>query len=85
MRIDSALIREVRGKGLWCGVDFDPARIAGRDVAMRLSAAGILTKETRETVIRLAPPLCIERSDIDWAVDRFAEVVAQAERLARAS
>jgi ornithine--oxo-acid transaminase len=49
-----------------------------------LLAAGILTKETRETVIRLAPPLCIERSELDWAVERIAQVVAEAER-ARAS
>ena len=84
-RVRTPMIRDIRGRGLWCGVDFDPERIAGRDVAMRLLAAGILTKETRDTVIRLAPPLCIERSQIDWAVERLAEVLADAENLARAS
>jgi acetylornithine/succinyldiaminopimelate/putrescine aminotransferase len=55
-QLRSPMIRDIRGRGLWCGVDFDPERIAGRDVAVRLLAAGILTKETRDTVIRLAPP-----------------------------
>jgi ornithine--oxo-acid transaminase len=84
-RIRSPLIRAVRGKGLWCGIDFDPARISGREIALRLLSAGILTKETRDTVIRMAPPLIIERSEIDWAIDRFSDVVTDAESLARAS
>jgi ornithine--oxo-acid transaminase len=79
-RIRSPLIREVRGRGLWCGVDLDPARVRGRQIAEQLLAQGILTKETHETVIRLAPPLIVEREQLDWAVDRFAEVLAAAVR-----
>jgi ornithine--oxo-acid transaminase len=74
-RIDSPLIREVRGKGLWCGVDFDPARVRARTVAERLVEAGILTKDTHDTVIRFAPPLVIERSEIDWALETFQRVL----------
>jgi ornithine--oxo-acid transaminase len=83
--IRSPLIREVRGKGLWCGVDFDPALIRGREVAERLLHKGILTKETHDTVIRFAPPLIIDAEQIDWAVDRFREVVQESESLAMAS
>jgi ornithine--oxo-acid transaminase len=75
-RISSPLIREVRGKGLWCGVDFDPARVQARVVAERLVQVGILTKDTHETVIRFAPPLVIDRAQIDWALDTFREVLA---------
>lgn len=77
--LDSPLIREVRGKGLWCGVDFDRTRVHAREIALRMLSAGILTKETHDTVIRFAPPLVITREQIDWAVDRFREVVAAAE------
>ncbi|PZN30124.1 MAG: ornithine--oxo-acid transaminase [Proteobacteria bacterium] len=83
--IDSPLIREVRGKGLWCGVDFDPARISARTVAERLLARGILTKETHETVIRFAPPLIIERAQIDWALERIRDTVRECEALVRTS
>ncbi len=74
-RIDSPLIREVRGKGLWCGVDFDPACVRARTIAERLVEAGILTKETHHTVIRFAPPLVIEKSEIDWALETLQQVL----------
>jgi ornithine--oxo-acid transaminase len=74
-QIHSPLIREVRGRGLWCGVEFDPALVSARDVALRLLDAGILTKDTHGTVIRFAPPLIIEREQLDWAVDRFRELI----------
>lgn len=76
----SPLIRSIRGRGLWIGVDFDPARIRARTIAEALLARGILTKETHETVIRLAPPLVIEEVDLDWAYEQFVEVVREADR-----
>lgn len=79
-RIDSPLIREVRGRGLWVGVDFEPQKIAARTIAERLLARGVLTKETHKTVIRFAPPLIIERAELDWAVDQFESVVKECER-----
>ncbi|MEQ1580803.1 MAG: ornithine--oxo-acid transaminase [Steroidobacteraceae bacterium] len=77
--ISSPLIREVRGKGLWVGVDFDPGRIRARTIAERLLARGILTKETHHTVIRLAPPLVIEREELDWAIAQFREMMSEIE------
>jgi ornithine--oxo-acid transaminase len=74
-QIRSPLIREVRGRGLWCGVEFDPALASARDVALGLLDVGILTKDTHGTVIRFAPPLIIEREQLDWAVDRFRELL----------
>lgn len=69
----------MRGKGLWVGVEFDPARIRARTVAERLLDRGILTKETHHTVIRLAPPLVVARDDLDWAIAQFREVVSEGE------
>jgi ornithine aminotransferase len=73
--LDSPLVREVRGRGLWAGVDLDPALVAARDVVLRLMQRGVLSKETHDTVIRFAPPLTIERQAIDWGVDVFADVL----------
>jgi ornithine--oxo-acid transaminase len=74
-KIQSPLIRAVRGRGLWIGIDFDPAKIAARRIAEKLLTRGILTKETHGTVIRLAPPLVIDREQVDWALREFAAVL----------
>jgi ornithine--oxo-acid transaminase len=74
--IASPLIRDVRGKGLWVGVDFDPERVRARTIAERLLDRGILTKETHHTVIRLAPPLVVTRAELDWAIAQFRDVVS---------
>ncbi len=76
-KLPSPLIREVRGRGLWIGVDFDPAKIAARRIAERLLTRGILSKETHGTVIRLAPPLVITREQIDWALTEFRATVEE--------
>ncbi len=67
-------VREVRGRGLWAGVEF--SSLDGRDVCERLARRGVLAKDTHGTTIRLAPPLMISQADLDWAVDRLAEVVS---------
>ena len=69
------LIRDVRGRGLWAGVDIDPAHATARELVERLAAQGVLSKETHETVIRFAPPLTISRELIDRAVAVFRQVV----------
>lgn len=74
-QINSPLIREIRGLGLWIGVDIDPARIAARKICEDMMTRGILSKDTHETVIRFAPPLTITRRDIDWCVAQFREVL----------
>ena len=69
-------VREVRGRGLWAGVEF--AALGGRDVCERLAARGVLAKDTHGTTIRLAPPLVISEEDLDWGLDRLEEAVQQA-------
>ncbi|MBN9605505.1 MAG: ornithine--oxo-acid transaminase [Actinomycetales bacterium] len=59
----------VRGVGLWAGVDVDPALGSGRELSERLLARGVLAKDTHGSTIRLAPPLVVEESDVDLAVD----------------
>jgi ornithine--oxo-acid transaminase len=78
MDASGGVIRAVRGRGLWVGVDIDPARASARELVERLAAGGVLSKETHETVIRFAPPLTISKELIDRAVDLFARVVRTA-------
>jgi len=78
--MDSPAIKDVRGLGLFAGVEIEPSFGDARAVCERLLAAGVLSKETHDTVIRLAPPLVITRDDLDWALDRVAEVVRALQR-----
>ncbi len=73
--IDSPLVREVRGRGLWVGIELRPEAGPARPYCEKLRDAGVLCKETREQVIRVAPPLVIERPDLDWAIERFETVL----------
>jgi ornithine--oxo-acid transaminase len=67
----------VRGRGLWAGIDVEPSRATGREVCERLAARGLLAKDTHGSTIRLAPPLVIDRTDVEWAVDQLAEVLSE--------
>jgi ornithine--oxo-acid transaminase len=73
----SPALRQIRGQGLWAGAEIDPRFASGREACERLLAKGVLSKETHSTVVRLAPPLVIARDDLDWALDRFEEVVRE--------
>jgi ornithine--oxo-acid transaminase len=84
-KLDSPMIKEVRGLGLFIGVEIDPALSTARDVCETLMHRGILSKETHDTVVRLAPPLTISRSEIDWALDQIDAVLAEMDRLRLAS
>jgi ornithine--oxo-acid transaminase len=66
-------VREVRGRGLWAGVEF--VSLPGRQVCERLAERGVLTKDTHGTTIRLAPPLMISEEDLDWALDQVEDVI----------
>jgi ornithine aminotransferase len=79
-RIGQPLIRAVRGRGLWVGVDIEPAHATAREMVERLAARGVLSKETHDTVIRFAPPLTITKALIDQAVAIFREVVLDKQR-----
>jgi len=67
------VVATVRGRGLWAGVEF--ASLPGREVCERLAAAGVLAKETHGHTIRLAPPLVISETDLDWGLDRIEQVL----------
>jgi len=66
-------IKEVRGKGLWIGIELNKL---ARPFCEALKQAGVLCKETHGAVIRIAPPLVITRAEIDWAVERIRAVLA---------
>ena len=68
----------VRGLGLWAGVDVDPRAGTGKQLSMRLAERGVLVKDTQGSTLRFAPPLVITKDEIDWAVDRFADILADA-------
>jgi ornithine--oxo-acid transaminase len=68
----------VRGMGLWAGVDVDPGFGSGKDVGLRLAERGVLVKDTHGSTLRFAPPLVITAQEIDWAVEQFADVLAEA-------
>ena len=74
--IRSPALAEVRGRGLWAGAEIDPRFATAREVCERLAAKGVLSKETHGTVVRLAPPLMIAAEDLDAALDRLEEVLA---------
>jgi ornithine--oxo-acid transaminase len=59
----------VRSRGLWAGIDIDPAIGTGREVSERLALAGVLTKDTHGPTLRLAPPLVITEPDLHRALD----------------
>ncbi|MCA1011299.1 ornithine--oxo-acid transaminase [Halobacillus halophilus] len=72
--IDNPKIKEVRGKGLFIGVEMtEPAR----GYCEELKEKGLLCKETHENVIRFGPPLIIEKEDLDWAITQIKEVLSQ--------
>ncbi|RKN43876.1 ornithine--oxo-acid transaminase [Streptomyces hoynatensis] len=64
-----------RCRGLWAGVDLDPALGTGREVSERLLGEGVLVKDTHGSTIRLAPPLTITREELEWALAALAKVI----------
>lgn len=66
--IESAHIKEVRGRGLFIGVELNEQ---ARPYCERLKELGILCKETHDTTIRFAPPLTISKEQLDWAIERI--------------
>jgi ornithine--oxo-acid transaminase len=83
--LNSPLVKDIRGKGLFIGMEIDKRKARAREVCERLMAQGLLSKETHETVVRFAPPLVISREQIDWAVERIGFVLEEMTRLKAAS
>jgi len=73
--IKNPIIREVRGRGLFAGVELHRNMASAGTVIRRLLQAGVLTKDTHRNTIRFAPPLIIDEQQVDWAVDRLTEVL----------
>jgi ornithine--oxo-acid transaminase len=75
---DIPTVREVRGRGLWVGIELVPEAGPARAVCERLLAEGVLAKDTHERTIRLAPPLVITRDELEWALERIVPVLQTA-------
>lgn len=74
-KIDSKHVKEVRGKGLFIGVELHEEAKGARRFCEALMQRGILCKETHDNVIRFAPPLVIKKEEIDWALEHIREVL----------
>jgi ornithine--oxo-acid transaminase len=75
--ISSPVVTDVRGKGLLIGVELDPARVSARQFVETLLKHGVLSKDTHATVARFAPPLIVERQELDWAVARIRDALRE--------
>ncbi len=74
---NSPAIKEVRGRGLLIGLETNPAKIGAPQFCEKLLEKGVLSKDTHGTVVRFSPPLTIQKKEIDWGVDRVAEVLRE--------
>ncbi|HVG10608.1 MAG TPA: ornithine--oxo-acid transaminase [Thermoanaerobaculia bacterium] len=74
-RIQSKHLKEVRGVGLWIGIELHPEAGGARRFCEALQHEGLLCKETHDHVIRIAPPLTIKKDEVDWAVERLEKVL----------
>lgn len=82
-RLDALIghgVTEVRGVGLWAGVDIDPALGPARGICLRLLAKGVIAKDTHGATIRMAPPLVITLEELDQAIDALAEAIEEGYR-----
>ncbi len=73
--VNSKHVKEIRGKGLFIGVELNSESGGARRFCEALMERGILAKETHENVIRFAPPLIITKEEIDWAMEKISEVL----------
>ena len=78
-KISSPLVKDVRGRGLFIGLEIDLTRIKARAVVEKLMVRGLLSKETHESVVRLAPPLVITQLQLAWAAEQIAQTLAELE------
>ncbi|MFF1678219.1 ornithine--oxo-acid transaminase [Streptomyces sp. NPDC058256] len=68
-------VTQVRGRGLWAGVDIAPAYGTGREISEKLMDRGVLVKDTHGVTIRIAPPLVISKEDLDWGLAQLRAVL----------
>jgi ornithine--oxo-acid transaminase len=84
-KIESPLISDIRGSGLFIGIEINAALGSAREVCERLMARGLLSKETHETVVRLAPPLVVTKEELDWAIVQIRDVLEEMDEVRLAS
>lgn len=77
--LNSPLIKEVRGKGLWIGVEFNENAGSAWDICLKMLDKGVLMKDTHQTIVRFAPPLVITKEELDFALNAFEEVLREVE------
>ncbi|MBT2445763.1 ornithine--oxo-acid transaminase [Streptomyces sp. ISL-43] len=77
LMVGGGAVTAVRGRGLWAGIDIDPARGTGREISEKLMELGVLVKDTHGSTIRIAPPLVISKEDLDWGLDQLRSVLAE--------
>ena len=75
--ISSPVVTDVRGKGLLIGVELDPRRVSAREFVETLLKHGVLSKDTHGTVARFAPPLVVDREQLDWGVARIQDALRE--------
>jgi len=69
-------VKDIRGRGLWVGIEFHPQAGVARTFCQALMKLGMLCKDTHEQTMRLAPPLVITQDELDWALERLEHVLA---------
>jgi len=74
-QIVNPLIKDVRGKGLMLAMEFYPKAGGARQYCLKLKEKGLLCKETHENTIRFAPPLVINQTEVEWALDKISNVI----------
>jgi ornithine--oxo-acid transaminase len=75
--IASPMIVDIRGKGLLIGLEIDTKRASARQFVETLLKHGVLSKDTHGTVARFAPPLIVDREQLDWGVERIRDALAE--------
>ncbi|MEM6456078.1 MAG: aminotransferase class III-fold pyridoxal phosphate-dependent enzyme, partial [Acidobacteriota bacterium] len=80
--IDTPHIKELRGRGLWIGIELHPEAGGARRYCEALQRRGVLCKETHTHTIRMAPPLMITREDLDWGLDQIEAVLRDPDAVA---
>ena len=78
-KLGSPVLADARGRGLFIGMQLNPDMVNAREFCKRLMVRGLLTKDTHATVVRLAPPLIIQRQDVDWALMQIERVLREIE------
>ncbi|AWW38001.1 ornithine--oxo-acid transaminase [Streptomyces cadmiisoli] len=73
--VGTGRVSQVRGRGLWAGVDINPRYGTGREVSEKLMDRGVLVKDTHGSTVRIAPPLVISKEDLDWGLAQLRNVL----------